>query len=216
MTTETETIRRDRLARICQHGFETGLVDDSASEYCEPGYTDPDSGVILFANWNGEFDGDRERFGDRYADERKKTEQLGRIAEKLGAELEWSDEWSTCGGCQKAVRTSPDSYCWLASFKLVDDCELICRDCLLDDLETYVDDVLLNREGAADTFGIDLAALGFTRAEEGESGLHDGQNDTPADMLAKLSEFGDYVFQIDGTGQFDVSFSLWTRPTDLD
>ena len=78
--------------------------------YIEPGYTPPEKGV-LFANWN---------YFPRNIDT---------ILESYGYAVEWSDEWATCQECGGAVRTSPDSWGWHPSFKIFNDCELVCVDC---------------------------------------------------------------------------------------
>src|SRR5262245_37954667 len=77
-----------------------------ASGYAEPGYHDPDNGV-LFANWNVFPRG------------------FDRVLEQAGYAVEWSDEWSTCEDCGKAVRTSPNSYGWQRSYELIDDCSIV-------------------------------------------------------------------------------------------
>jgi hypothetical protein len=82
------------------------------AEYAEPGYTPDGSRGILFANWN--------HF----------SKKAGELLERYGYTLEWSDEWDTCEDCNKAVRTSGDCYGWEPYFVLVDDCSVVCLDCL--------------------------------------------------------------------------------------
>src|SRR5678816_1797897 len=111
--------------------FEDGTADIMfAKEYAEPGYTNPEKG-ILFADWNDRttYRVDARTFYSRYSAEQfVKTHEvadpaiveqrddtmkrLSDLAEKAGYAVEWSDEWSTCDDCGKAVRTSPDSYGW--------------------------------------------------------------------------------------------------------
>jgi hypothetical protein len=79
-----------------------------AIDYAEPGYTKPARG-ILFADWN------------------KFPKRFDSLLEKLGFAVEWNDEWTICD-CQKAYRTSADSFCWEPSFKTVDG-EEMCLDC---------------------------------------------------------------------------------------
>lgn len=81
-----------------------------AKEYAEPGYDQPKRG-ILFANWN-------------YFEQRA-VHLLG----QKGFQCEWSDEWTTCEDCGKAVRTQPDSFCWNPSFIIEDECVLLCKEC---------------------------------------------------------------------------------------
>jgi hypothetical protein len=83
-----------------------------ADGYAEPGYTDPARGV-LFANWN--------RF----------PRGVDSILKRAGYAIEWSDEWSTCEECGKAVRTSPDSYAYRPHYRedLIEHGTFICLDC---------------------------------------------------------------------------------------
>ena len=80
--------------------------------YAEPGHTDPARG-ILFADWN--------KFP------RETTDAL----EKAGYAIEWSDEWTTCEDCNKAIRTSEDSFCWKPAYnhKRMDEGTAVCVKC---------------------------------------------------------------------------------------
>lgn len=82
-----------------------------APDYAEPGYDSPDK-AVLFANWNC------------------LPRNLDTILERLGYAVEWSDEWMTCEDCGRAVRTSPDGYDWTPFYKIENDCEVLCLDCL--------------------------------------------------------------------------------------
>lgn len=170
-----------------------------AEGYAEPGYDAPKNGVVL-ADWNVFPRG------------------LDSILERAGYAIEWSDEWTTCESCNRLVRTSPNSYSWTRSYYLANECEIICRNCAMKDAEEYISSYLLNDADHADTFGLDLSAHGFTRANEDsyENGFHPGQNDRPHDIAANLPAGVEYVFQIDGEGQFDIQFSVWTRPVEID
>lgn len=165
-----------------------------AEDYAEPGYDKPVRG-IFFANWNG--------LPDKVTD----------LLERQGYAIEWSDEWSTCENCNRAVRTSPDSYGWRRSFAIVNDCELLCADCLHEEPETLIAE-LLNDPTRADTTDLDLASHGFTRfnPEHYENGFHPGQNDDPKAIAKALPADVDFIFQIPSVGQFDIAFDVWTRP----
>lgn len=92
--------------------------------YAEPGCTDPECGLIATGNWNeitSWFDGKRTVVSNI-------CKRLGDIFERMGIEIEWSDEWAVCSDCQKLVRTQPDSYQW-KPFYTLDDSELICLEC---------------------------------------------------------------------------------------
>jgi hypothetical protein len=84
-----------------------------APAYAEPGYTQPAKGILL-ANWN------------------VLPSDVGPILERMGYSLEWSDEWSTCDECYKAVRTQPDSYDWRPSWTIINGSEMLCAACMKD------------------------------------------------------------------------------------
>ena len=171
---------------------------DYCLEYAEPGYSSPKRG-ILFGNWN------------HY------PKRLASILEKAGYEIEWSDEWSQCQDCNRAIRTSPDSYGWKQYYVIYNDCEIICADCVKNDLDTY-EEYLLNKHTRADTFDIDWTERGFTQfnVDSYELGLHLHQTDKPSDIIKLLPKDCDYLFTIRNVGQFDISFDCWIRSKNHD
>jgi len=169
-----------------------------APGYAEPGYSDPKRG-ILFANWN---------YFPR---------DIGNLLEKAGFEIEWSDEWTTCEDCGKALRTSPNSYDWQPSYlHAKDSCEFLCLDCA----ENEMEDILESYENdprAAFNDHVDPADYGYHKLEgDFESGFHPGQNDDPKKIYARLKAAGHerLLFVIDRVQQFDVSFSIWEKIED--
>lgn len=54
--------------------------------------------------------------------------RLGRALEKLGVPCEWSDQWTTCSGCGRLVRTSPDSHSYEPRYTEADG-EINCVEC---------------------------------------------------------------------------------------
>jgi hypothetical protein len=171
-----------------------------ASEYAEPGYTQPAKGIV-FANWN------------------KFPRELTDILERAGYAVEWSDEWAICDGCQKAVRTSPDSYSYTPSYAFVSG-EILCVECIAADPEDYLAEMSgdATRCLTVDLHSqIDLATYGYEKhnPESFESGFHPGQNDNPH-MIAKALEaegITDYLFVQDEQSQFYIRFSVWVRIT---
>lgn len=89
-----------------------------ASDYAEPGYKTPEKGIV-FADWN------------------VFPTVVCSILERYGYEIEWSDEWSICGDCGKAVRTQPDGYCWKPYWnqELISNGEFCCLDCAPEEKE---------------------------------------------------------------------------------
>lgn len=191
---ELESERADYLRQL-ERSAQSELDNlGFAAGYAEPGYTDPEHGILL-ANWNVFPRG------------------IDTVLERAGYAIEWSDEWSTCADCNKAVRTSANSYSWQASYQLVNDCEVVCNNCLdwSEHIETYEDDP--DRAVPSD---VDPAEFGYVRVSEPreyENGFHHGQNDRPADILKALQAKGidHVVFRIARVQQFDVAFETWRK-----
>lgn len=130
-------------------------------------------------------------------------------------ELCFTDEYFTCSGCGILLKLSSSYYGDLKDHYLFE-CELLCRDCYTD--SDILDDCLNNPHKAVNNRqlreGLDVA--GFTLCNESvyESGWHPGQTDNPEKILAaaELQWPGhDFIFEIAGAGQFDISFNLWRR-----
>jgi hypothetical protein len=182
--------------------------------YAEPGYTDPECGIVATGNWNKI---------DDYNKETNKHDLVsdlpGRIFdifEKMGIEGEWSDEWSECTECNKLVRTSPDSYSWQRSYWFPEDSgEIICRECVKNDPEEY----LRAHEGCTTSCitidEIDPADHDYVKVNEDsyESGWHPGQTDDPKTVAAWLHNQGvkRFLFRLDSVGQFDSRWSVYVH-----
>src|SRR5262249_6152278 len=98
-----------------------------ATDYAEPGYSTR-NGLVAFGNWNtidGEWDA---RTHNRPLIDGI-PKRLCDALEKIGADIEWSDEWKLCDGCQKPVRTKADSYSWQRSYIEKGD-KIVCLECL--------------------------------------------------------------------------------------
>lgn len=163
-----------------------------APGYAEPGYSDPEKG-ILFADWN------------------KFPKNFDRILERAGYEAEWSDEWCTCGDCGKAVRTSPDSYGWTSSYRIMNECEVICLNCL--DPVEYLESIEDNPNSSCPP-DWNPADHGYVKHNgDFETGFHPGQNDDPKKILKALHAEGKtgIVFRIASIGQFDVTWEAYYK-----
>lgn len=132
------------------------------------------------------------------------------------SELVFSDEYTGCSGCGKLIKTGPSYYGDLPDY-LITDCEILCSDCYSDDdiIELHLNDS--NRAVNIGQLDKPLSDYGFVKFNDSEyeSGFHPGQTDRPADKIKLLHEQFpgvDYIFMIDGAGQFDVAFSLWYKP----
>ena len=170
--------------------------------YAEPGYDRSESGIVATGNWN-DVDGDDTPC------------RVGRLLEHYGVAIEWSDEWTECAECGRIVRTQPDSYGWQKSYVLVDDCDIICLECV--NPEEHLES-LEGEDNKANTLShIDPAEYGYILLDgEFESGLHRGQNADPKVIASGLREKGitRYLFNLDGVGQFDINFSVYVHESE--
>lgn len=83
-----------------------------APHYSEPGYDQPERGVLT-ANWN------------------VFPRDIDKVLERAGFAVEWSDEWTTCDECSGLVRTSPSGYWWETSYvERAEGTEITCFRCI--------------------------------------------------------------------------------------
>ncbi len=181
--------------------------------YAEPGYGDPASGLVALGNWN-----DVSRYdGKNFIRTDNAPGRVARLLEKLDVTLEWSDEWETCRSCGKCVRTKPDSYSWMPSHAATDD-GLTCHECIKADPTEY----LQSLEGDGNrcvTIDLDLEAAGYKLlSDDYQNGLYGGQSDRPELIAEALREQGveRFIFNLDSTGQFDMSFSVYVHQDEYD
>ena len=195
-----------------QHKIVQALIDGKAGYaelavyegYAEPGYDDP-AYLVLIDNWN--------QYSSR--------NELEKLLEACGCAIEWSDEWYDCQQCYKLVRTSADCYSWTPSYVMFNGCEIVCHECMSEDEDMQRDYVESELEGdcdKADTLGLDLEGLGYTRLDEDfQNGWYGGQSADPHKIGEALNkrEITRFVFQIDSVGQFDARFSCWVHDDDM-
>ena len=200
----------DRAKRLGNRDAEWRMQDIqfTTKGYAEPGYSGE---VVVFGNWN---DTTRWQQAPRKGDEL--PSKVGNLFEKLGAEIEWSDEWATCYRCGKAVRTQPDSYSWTRSYTIDDD-GITCCDCVEEDPESYLESL----EGRSDTCStfINPASYGYVQWNGGfETGFHPGQNDDPRRVAKEIEAAGitRYLFYMNSVGQFDANWSAWVHDNEAD
>jgi hypothetical protein len=175
--------------------------------YAEPGYTDPDSGVICLGNWNSV---------GRGGQEDDSPDKLGEALDELGVEIEWDDEWVACTRCEKLVRKQPNSYDWQRAYAVIGE-EDVCHLCIEEDPSEYLRSIE-GRDTKVNTIeSIDPAEHGYVLVGGNfENGLHYGQDAEPKKIGKALREQGirRYLFNLDSKGQFDLTFSAWVHESE--
>jgi len=161
-----------KIRKACEYLAETHNAEWGA-EYGEPGYANPEFGVIL-ANWNNVPKG------------------LADWLETVGYSLEWSDEWTIVDG--KAYRTQPDCYSWESSLILTDDGEYLTRD---DSPSGILECLAMTDWGqpircVPSWVSVDaLTSEGYALFKgELESGMFPGQTDNPEKIARQAFEQG--------------------------
>jgi hypothetical protein len=187
--------------------------------YAEPGYDDVD--VVACGNWN-----DIDKWTDGKSETIDKAPSMAAdLIESLCEEhgltfnLEWSDKWRHCDDCFKLFRTTADSYGWSQYFWFnEEDGEDICGDCVAENPEDYLTSLEGNHESCI-TIELDLEENGYVKVEDGfENGYHTGQDASPELIANALREqdIHRFIFNLDGTGQFDIKFSVYIHESEKD
>lgn len=189
-------MKQDKLQKAIDYLINTQYAE-WCNEYGEPGYSQPEKGIIL-ANWNDIPKG------------------LAQWLEKCGYSLEWSDEWMIDYDNSKAYRTSPDSYHWESSIMLPSEsCEYITPD---DSPSEWIEACQITTNGQPINClpswinPDDILDCGFELMEgDFENGLFEGQNDSPDEIARKYFENGAHrvIFQKSENSQFYVRFRVW-------
>lgn len=182
------------------------------SDYAEPGYRTPESGCIAVGNWNDITQYNREK--GRYDTVDDAPRRVARMLEKLGVELEWSDEWTSCEGCGRLFRAVADSYDWQMA-GVINDGSCLCNECVdpVEHLESL--EGQSHRCNTIDTVKPDDHGYVCILAGQ-ENGFHPGQDANPKLIAKALRSAGikRYLFNLDGTGQFDMEFSVWVHESE--
>ncbi len=180
--------------------------------YQEPGYTDPENGVIATGNWNNITEWkekEKEEGRGQFITVDDTMGRLSAIFEKMGIELEWEDEWTTCEECNGLLRTCPDSYSWTPSY-VQDEGSTLCMECL--DPQEHLENLERNAKTCNCIGQIDPAEHGYLLIQDGfEHGFHQGMDASPQKIAALLEENGvtRYLFHIAEQSQFYSTFSVY-------
>jgi hypothetical protein len=163
---------------------------------------------VFYGNWNTVTRYNRETKQFDQLD--NKASRIGAILEKLGFELDWSDEVEECENCYKLVSTSPSHYGWLPKYTVLEG-GTTCLHCLEENKEEYLEEIEGDHSKAM-MFNWDLEELGYTKYDRDfENGWYGGQNDSPEVVAESLRKLGinRFVFEITDVGQFDIDFCVW-------
>lgn len=179
------------------------------SGYAEPAY---DSELVATGNWNNVTKWDRNTNTSIIVD--STISRVAALLEKMGFNLEWSDEWATCSDCCKLVRTSPDSYGWQPSYT-INDGKITCKNCL--NPETHLLNLEGNERAANQIESINPEDYGYIKLDDYEHGWYPGQNASPKLIAAALREqnVSRFIFNVDSVGQFDQHFSVWVHESEI-
>lgn len=167
-----------------------GFTDSGyyAQSYAEPGYDDPNTGVLLY-NWNG----------------CPQRDHVEHALTSAGYELEWSDEWLVCE-CGKAFRTEPDHMSW-TMHGFIGDGVYSCGECALEDPEGtgYLDSLQSSEyREPLDTLGVDLSEHGFGTEPLCEVWSSDAQ-----EVVKHCEQRGwQVVFQ---RGSYSTRWQVWAK-----
>lgn len=142
--TVLENAQRLILAATGEEYGDGMTVTDVCVGYAEPGYG-TDSSVVVLGDWNPRSvtGVTRARYDDESLPTARESKdnrvtmpvRLAAALERIGADVEWSDEWTQCQGCRRAVRTSADLYGWNPGYAFLEDNGPTCADCLVGDGE---------------------------------------------------------------------------------
>jgi hypothetical protein len=188
-----------------------------AHEYAEPGYG---PGVAVMGNWNEPRWLERDLSDANKAKATRLWARMQSALEKVGAQLEWEDEWSSCGDCGRIVRTQGDSYSWQPSFAIVNECELVCHECLESDPEPLLRGLEGDASRCLTIDSIDPADHGYRQINEEplETGWHPGQTDSPEVILGIMHALGAkrVLFQLHENSQFYSRWNAWVHEDELE
>lgn len=177
-----------------------------------------DQGQILVDSWDDITQCEKQIIASDLITEIPDILRNGDILEKA-FNICFADEYNSCSGCGKLIKTSPSYYGDLPEY-LHTDCEILCSDCYTDDdvIGLYLNDV--NKAVNSRQLKKSLEKHGFICYRDNlESGFHPGQTDNPHKISQELEAEipgAEWIFCIDGAGQFDIRFSLWYRPVGVE
>jgi len=152
--------------------------------------------------------------------------RLEQYCEKHDTELicGYQDEYIMCDHCYKYVYTTPGCYGDIPKYTQIE-CEILCGDCSKEFIHEIIEFHQNDPTLAIKPYLIEaVKEQGFVCLDDDESescvrfenGFHQGQDDNPREIAAKMEKEGildkyDYLFAITDAGQFDLAFTVMLR-----
>ena len=136
----------------------------------------------------------------------------------LYSELEYGfdDEYTTCADCGHVVRTSPDSYHWVAPLFLESE-GYICDSCA--GSGNFDDDILEGYRNACKSLPdiINTETLGLVKVNDDslENGYYEGMNDDPQKVIDLLNANDIDCWIVVYPSQFHCSFDVYVQESQL-
>jgi hypothetical protein len=197
------------------------LADSFYWDYCdtygEPGYDDPEGGVILGDFWCRTCPKVKEDGTSNHHSVEKHYPHIFQALVDQGWEFEWADEWVIDHERSKCYRVEPNSYTWKSSI-LWTDGDFLTPD---DPLEDWLEEVM-NDSHRCLSDGIwsesQFEELGFHKWNTDDvyrNGWYD-REDRPEDVENSIRRKYecrdvDIFFVHDYSSQFEIGFSAWYK-----
>lgn len=217
--TTWDKVKRLVLAATGDEYGDGVVVTNIIDGYTEPGYPDDPETVVVLGNWNPKrFPRDGE---PPLTKDESRPVRLARALEKLpNVELEWLDEWDQCVDCNKALRTTSNSFNWKMFGALTDD-GYVCAACLRKDMATSLEPYVNDTTSVTWAEPQHLTEEGWVQWEPDdehtyETGWHPGQDDDPVKVTEHIrrrhgEDEVSIIFLLDESSMFYIRWSAWTK-----
>ncbi len=189
--------------------------------YIEPGYDDPDSGLIAIGDFNAITVSPisavhlLDSLPIHVVDDT--PQRVAYLLQELGVELLPQDEWTVCDECGGAVRTNSESYTWKQFAWTNMDGDFICGDCVTANSSSYLEWHEDREDKCLTLDAIDPEDHGYVLVESFMHGLHPGQDASPRMIAKAIRQQGilRFLFRLDRAGQYDICFSLFIQDSEF-
>lgn len=222
MLTNTQKVARARkilqiAADITKNAIAQSRIEEielHTRGYAEPGYAGE---LVATGNWNEITTYNKKT--NKFTTVDSMPKRVCECLEKVGFEIEWSDEWTTCIECGRLVRVVADSYSWMRAFVDDENGDTICHECVQESAADYLQQFENNPRRAWTLHSVDPTEHGYVSVcKEFEHGAYGGQSDDPNKIAANLRAMGvtRFIFAITDVGQFDMRFNVLIHESELE